>query len=166
MPVIAVFRAPVYQTPAEIILVAWLTRFLFGWPGWPSATGRHGSAGPAGLLVADHRLARPGRPDRVRRAGPGDLAVLPAGRVRPVGERPGAQYLAGAGVLAPLARGDDHRRPGTAVPGPDHSARAGQGHLDPVRRPGRADRGAVTVWRLPTRRRGNRRAGSECTGLR
>jgi hypothetical protein len=65
-----------------------------------------------GVPVAEPRLARPGRHDRVGPAGPGDLATLLAFRVHPVGQQPGPGELAGLGLPPQVGRGDDHRRPG------------------------------------------------------
>ena len=113
-----VWRAPVYQTPAGIILLAWLYRLL----AWlVRMIARHplaaAVAGPAGVHLGQPRLGRPGRPGRLGRGGPGDLAVLLAVLVHPVGDRPGAGQVAGlvyrrrwAGVmtiadLAPLYQG-------------------------------------------------------------
>ena len=70
----------------------------------------------------------------------------PSGFARWVSDT-GAEHVAGLGLPAPLARGDDHRRPGPLLPGPDHPARAGQGHLDPVRRPGSGPAGLRPVRR-------------------
>ncbi len=81
-----VFRAPVYQTPAGLILLAWLVRLIVRLVRLafrhPVATA---GAGPAGVPVVQPRLDRPGRHGRVGRAGPGDLAVLLAGRASPGG---------------------------------------------------------------------------------
>ena len=84
-----VFRAPVYRTPAGLILLAWLARLLFRLARLafrhPVATA---DAGAAGVPVVHDRLDRPGRHGRLGRPGPGDLAVLLAVRVRPVGGHP------------------------------------------------------------------------------
>ena len=57
-----VFRAPVYQTPAGIILLAWLARLLFR---LARLVFRHpiaaAGAGPAGVPVVHDHLDRPGR---------------------------------------------------------------------------------------------------------
>ena len=133
-----IWRAPVYQTPAGIIALAWLARLLawiirmilrhpvaattaavlaFAWVslGWIAA---------AALVVW-------------AAAGAGDLAVLLAVLVHPVGDRTCAGQVAGLVVLpAPVGRGDERRRPGPLVPGPHPDARARQGHRHEVHRPG------------------------------
>ena len=84
-----VFRAPVYQTPAGLILLAWLARLVFR---LARLAFRHPVVALTLALLAflwfTHHLDRPGRYGRLRRPGPGDLAVLLAVRVRPVGEPP------------------------------------------------------------------------------
>ena len=141
-----VLRAPVYQTPVGLILIAWLirglarlVRLIIRHPGR-----RHG-ARAAGVHVGQHRLDRPGRHGGLGRAGPGDLAALLAGFVHPVGGDARTGQVAGLGLPAPLGRGDDHRRPGPLVSGPDHLARPRQGHLHPVRRPGTRPAGVRPV---------------------
>ena len=94
-----VFRAPVYQTPAGLILLAWLARLIirllrliFRHPR------RRPGPRPAGVHLGQHRLDRRCGPDRLGRAGPGDLAALLAGGLRPVGghARPGVSGGPGA----------------------------------------------------------------------
>ena len=82
------WRAPVYQTPAGIILVvqlyrllAWLVRLIARHP--LAAT----VAGGAGPDLGQPRLAGPGPPGGLGRGGPGGLAVFLAGLVHPV-DRP------------------------------------------------------------------------------
>ena len=81
-----VFRAPVYQTPAGLILIAWLIRLIIR---LVRLIIRHPVAAlvarAAGVHVGQHRLDRRGCHDRLGRAGPGDLVALLAGDVRPVG---------------------------------------------------------------------------------
>ncbi len=121
-----VFRAPVYQTPAGIILLAWLARLLYRLARlavrhpvttvtlallaflWFTITwiGLIAIIACAILILATWRY------------------FWPSGFC-PVGDCPGAEHVAGADVPAPLARGDDHRRPGPVLPGPDHPAGAG-----------------------------------------
>ena len=60
-------------------------------------------------------------------------------------DRTGAGQVAGLVLPAPLGRGDDDRRPGPAVPGPHPAARPGQGHRDPVHRPGAGPAGLRPV---------------------
>ena len=132
-----VFRAPVYRTPAGIILIAWLVRglarllrlvfrhpvpalivavlaFLWVSIGWIGVT----------LLAAWAVLV---------------LVIWqhywPVGFGRWVAT-PAREQVAGLGIPPQVGRGHQHRRPGPLLPGPDHPAGAGQGHLHPVRRPG------------------------------
>ena len=143
-----VFRAPVYQTPAGLILIAWLIRLIirllrlvFRHP-VPALARRR-----AGVLVGQHRLDRRDAAGGLVRAGPGDLVALLAGDLRPVGSHARAEQVAGLGVPPQVGRGDQHRRPGALLPGPDHLAGAGQGHLHPVRRPGVRPAGVRPVRR-------------------
>ena len=131
------WRAPVYRTPLGIILVAKFARLL----GWlVRLIARHPLA--ASVLAAGRgdvgrsRLGHPGRPGPGRRRHAGRLAVVLAGLVLPVGRPPGPGHVAGLVLPAPLGRGDDDRRGGAVVSGPDPAARAGQGHRHPVHRPG------------------------------
>ena len=84
-----IWRAPVYQTPAGIILavhlyrlLAWLVRLI----------ARHPLAAAVLALLAAHlaepRLGRPRRAGRLGRGGPGGLAVVLAVLVHPLGEMP------------------------------------------------------------------------------
>ena len=61
----------------------------------------------------------------------GHLAVLLGRLVRPLGDPPGPGSVAGLAVPAPLGRRADHRRGRPVVSGPDHPARARQGHAPP-----------------------------------
>ena len=143
-----VFRAPVYRTPAGIILIAWIVRGLArrAAAGLPAPGSRRGR-GRAGVLVGQHRLDRLCSASGLGRAGAGDLVALLAGGLRPVGGHACAQQVAGLGVPPQVGRGNQHRRPGPLLPGPDHLAGAGQGHLHPVRRPGIRPAGVRPVRR-------------------
>ena len=84
-----IWRAPVYQTPAGIILVvhlyrllAWLVRMIAR---HPLAASR---AGPAGADLAEPRLGRHHRAGRLGRGSPGGLAVVLAVLVHPLGDQP------------------------------------------------------------------------------
>ena len=131
------WRAPVYRTPFGIILVAklfkllaWIVRMVARHPLAASvlAAGR-GDLGQA-------RLGHPGRPGPGRRRHADRLAVVLAGLVLPVGRPPGPGQVAHLVLPPPLGRGDDDRRGGALVSGPDPAARARQGHRHPVHRPG------------------------------
>ena len=117
-----VFRAPVYQTPAGLILLAWLARLLI----WIiRLVVRHPAAALAVAVlvvpVGHRHLGRHGRHARVGHGGPAGLAVLLAVRVHPVGSGPGPGQVAGLDLPAQVGRGDDHRRPGPRLPAPGSS---------------------------------------------
>jgi hypothetical protein len=147
-----IWRAPVYQTPAGLILLAWLVKLIarllrvvfrhpvaagvlallaFLWVsiGWPGMTA---IIGCAVLVLVIWRCCWPSTFSRWGRHS------------TPV-------RVAGLGLPAPLARGNEHRRPSPLLPGPDHRAGPGPGHRDPVRRPGTRPAGLRPVPR-PVRR--------------
>ena len=141
-----IWRAPVYQTPAGIILAVHLYRLL-AWLARMIA--RHPLAAAVLALLAltwlEPRLGRHHRAGRLGGGGPGGLAVVLAVLVHPLGESPGAGQVADLVLPAPLGRGHDDRRPGPAVPGPHPAARPGQGHRHPVHRPGAGPAGLRAV---------------------
>ena len=100
------FRHPV----AAVVLACWVPVGHLGWIG-PAAM-----AACAVLVLVTWRCFWPS--------------------VRPVGDHPRAEHAAGPVYRRRWPAVMTHRRPGPLVPGPDHLARAGQGHRDPVRRPG------------------------------
>ena len=140
------WRAPVYRTPFGIILaaklfklLAWLVRMIARHPLAASIlAARRGDLGQA-------RLGHPRRPGPGRRRHADRLAVVLAGLVLPVGRPPGPGQVAGLVLPAPLGRGDDDRRGGAVVSGPDPAARARQGHRHPVYRPGACPAGLRPV---------------------
>ena len=100
------WRAPVYRTPAGIVILVQLARLLGrlvrlaarhpAGRGHPDAGGGH-LAGPG--------LGHPRRPGRRGHRDAGRLAVVLAGHVRPLGGPPGPGGVAGLAVPAPLGRG-------------------------------------------------------------
>ena len=163
-----VFRAPVYQTPAGLILLAWLARFLIR---LARLAFRHPAVTAALALLAFMWLNL-GWIGVTAMTGWAVLVLVIWWHywpvvLRPVGERPGPGQLAGLGLPAQVGRGDDHRRPGPVLPGPDHPARAREGHRHPVRRPGpgparlRPVRGRL---RQEGRQPGPRVSGACCAG--
>ena len=139
------WRAPVYRTPPA--------------SSWRPAGPAAGLAGPADRPAPAGRQRRwPCRGDvgQARLGQPGalvlaavviliGLAVVLAGLVLPLGRPPGPGHVAGLVLPAPLGRGDDDRRAGAVVSGPDPAARAGQGHRHPVHRPGAGPAGLRPV---------------------
>ena len=131
------WRAPVYRTPFGIILAAKLVKLL----GWiVRLVARHPLAASV-LALAAVTWVKLGWVTLVAlvlaaRRHADRLAVVLAGLVLPVGRPPGPGQVAGLVLPAPVGRGDDDRRGGAVVSGPDPAARARQGHRHPVHRPG------------------------------
>ena len=133
-----VFRAPVYQTPAGLILARLAgpaTRS--GWPGSPSAK----RLSPPALALLALMWLNLGWIGVAAMLGWAVVVLVIWWHYWPVAfaqwvSGPARGNLAGLGLPPQVGRGDDHRRPGPVLPGPDHPARARQGHRHPVRRPG------------------------------
>ena len=163
-----VFRAPVYRTPAGLILLAWLARLVFR---LARLAFRHPVTASAVALLAFLWFII-GWIGVAAILGCAVLVLVtwryywPCGFARWVAT-PARNTLAGLGLPPQLARGDDHRRPGPLLPGPDHPARPGQGHRDPVRRPGSGPAGLRPMrgrLRRPGRQPGPRVPGDAVPG--
>src|ERR1019366_2247850 len=92
----------------------------------PSAAGC--GSGDGGARLAAGGLARRHRRGGRRGGWAGRAADGLAALVRPAGVRPGTQPVAVVVLPAALARRDDHRPAGSAVPGPRRRPAARQGH--------------------------------------